>query len=63
MDKLAYLLGPIGCAVAMVICMALMARGGRNRPGQTAKGDTEEIAALRAEVAELKADRSQPVDG
>ena len=62
MDKLLYLLGPLACAGMMVVCMALMGRGmRRDRPQDTDESD--EIAALRAEVAELRAERTRAGDG
>ena len=65
MDKLLYLLAPLGCAVMMIVCVAMMAKGMRrgHRPDQA---DTDEVAALRAEVGELRAqrtDQAAPVDG
>lgn len=63
MDKLIFLIGPVGCAVAMVVCMAMMGRGMRRRGTQGDPAPTEELAALRAEVAELRAERQTPVDG
>ncbi|HUP85291.1 MAG TPA: hypothetical protein VM143_06460 [Acidimicrobiales bacterium] len=68
MDNLFYLVGPLGCAVMMAACMAMMARGMR-RDGPAEQGDTgdhDEIAALRAQVAELRAERAEqatPIDG
>jgi hypothetical protein len=58
MDKLLYLLGPLGCAVMMVVCMAMMARGMRGQKDAD-QHDDDGIAALRAEVAELRAERDQ----
>ena len=63
MDNLVYLVGPVGCAVAMVVCMAMMARGMHGRHTQVAPAPAEELAALRAEVAELRAERQTAVDG
>lgn len=65
MDKLLYLLAPAGCAVMMIACMAMMARGMR-RGHQPDHTNDDEVAALRAEVAELRAERapqSSSVDG
>ena len=65
MDKLLYLVGPLGCAVMMAVCMAMMARG--MRCGAHAdQPDNTEVAALRAEVAQLRAEQTQPaapIDG
>lgn len=64
MDKLLYLIGPFGCVVGMLICMALMRRGMARGHTPTDHGaDTSEVAALRAEVAELRAQQSASVDG
>lgn len=62
MDKLVYLLfGPLGCIVGMAACMAMMGRGKR-RPEPEA-GSIEEIAVLRAEVAELRREQAEPTNG
>ena len=63
MDKLVYLIGPAGCAVVMVVCMAMMGRGMRRQGTQDDPTPTEEVAALRAEVAELRSERQTAVDG
>ena len=59
MDKLLYLAGPLGCAVMMIVCMAMMAKGmrGGHQPHETdaSQTDADEVAALRAEVAQLRA--------
>lgn len=41
----------LGCGLMMAACMALMGRG-HKKP--TAPSDEQQIAALRAEVAELR---------
>lgn len=41
----------LGCGLMLVACMVLMGRGRRNDPPPTAEG----VAALRAEVARLRA--------
>lgn len=62
MDNLLYLLAPLGCGVMMVLCMVMMGRGMRHKPAAESPAENEEIAALRAEVAELRTERSR-VDG
>ena len=68
MNNLLYLLGPLGCAALMAVCMAMLARGMR-RGGSAEPSDStehDEVAALRAQVAELRAERAgqpTPVDG
>ena len=63
MEKLAYLLPVLGCAV-MMGAMMLMMRGGHGRPGPAAAqpdpSTQEEIAMLRAEIAGLRAAQVQP---
>lgn len=62
MNNLPYLVAPIGCAVMMAVCMAMMARGVR-RDGHAGHGDAsqhDEVAALRAEVAQLRAEQTEP---
>jgi hypothetical protein len=42
MKYLGYLLGPLGCALGMVVCMVMMARGNRRRatdPGPEEAGE------------------------
>jgi hypothetical protein len=60
MEKLLYLLPALGCPLGMAVCMWLMMRSGKS--GQAAEPDTpvpaaldQEIAALRAEVDQLRA--------
>jgi hypothetical protein len=59
MDKLVYLLPALGCAVMMGAMMWMMMRGNDNTAqGQQPDTSTaEEIAALRAEIAALRADK------
>ncbi|MFP5319167.1 MAG: hypothetical protein ACLGI2_12865 [Acidimicrobiia bacterium] len=54
MEYLAYLLGPLGCALAMVVLMALMARGMRRPERGVDPAEAQEVAELRAEIAELR---------
>ena len=65
MNNLLYLLGPLGCAAMMAVCMAMMARGmrrgGNAEPSDSAEHD--EVAALRAQVAELRAERAEQPAG
>jgi hypothetical protein len=64
-DKLLYLLPVLGC-VAMMCLMIVMMRGGHTGRGAAAQPDprtAEEIARLRAEIAELRAQQSKPADG
>lgn len=60
MDNLVYLLPVLGC-VAMMAVMVWLMRGNRTpaQPGGEADGGREEIAALRAEVAALRAQQGE----
>ncbi len=62
MDKLVYLLPVLGC-VAMMGLMMWMMRGNHSNAAQSDPRTAEEIAALRAEVAELRARQGAPADG
>jgi len=59
MDKLVYLLPAVGCAVMMGGMMWMMMRGNHaSMSAQQPETDTAtEIAALRAEIAALRADQ------
>lgn len=65
MDKLIYLLPVLGCA-AMMGLMMLMMRGNHSGNGmaqaQSDPNTQEEIAMLRAEIATLRAQQTQPTD-
>jgi len=62
MNNVMYLLlGPLGCLLAMAVCMAMMARGRRSNP-HPEPGVADEVAALRAEVARLSAERAAPAE-
>jgi len=62
MNNLVYLLlGPLGCVLAMAVCMAMMARGKRSN-AHPEPGVTDEVAALRAEVARLSAELAAPAE-
>lgn len=64
MDKLVYLLlGPLGCVAGMAVCMALMARGRRRAEAEAQPAPADEVDALRAEVAQLRAERSEAGNG
>jgi cytochrome c biogenesis protein CcmG/thiol:disulfide interchange protein DsbE len=63
MEYLLYLLAPLGCALGMVVCMAVMARASRRRETQPGPVESEELAALRSEIAELRGERSGAGDG
>lgn len=46
----------LGCGVMMLVCMAMMGMAGRKRTDQSnPTGSSEEVAALRDEVARLRA--------
>ena len=53
MEYLAYLLSPLGCALGMVVLMALMARSMRRPQRGVDHAEAKEVADLRAEIAEL----------
>jgi hypothetical protein len=59
MDKLVYLLPVLGCAAMMGGMMWMMMRGNHNttQAPQPDTGTADEIAALRAEIAALRADK------
>jgi hypothetical protein len=61
-DTLVYLLSVLGCA-AMMGLMTWMMRGNHANAAPPDPNTAEEITRLRAEVAELRAQRTEPVDG
>jgi hypothetical protein len=63
MKYLLYLVGPLGCVLGMAVCMAVMARGNRRPETKPSPTPSEELAALRAEIAELREERSGADDG
>lgn len=65
MDKLVFLLGPAGCAIGMVVCVAMMRRGSRGAATDAVSSPTltDEVAALRAEVAQLRSETSVDARG
>lgn len=56
MRDLIYLLAVLACPVGMGLMMLLMMRGGHSNQNSTAGGD--EVALLRAEVEQLRAENS-----
>ena len=62
MDYLAYLLGPLGCALGMVVLMALMPRGMCRSERGVERAEPKEVTDLRAEIAELRGMSSGPGD-
>ena len=62
MDKLVYLLlGPVGCVTGMAGWMAMLVR--RKRRAEADAAPTDEVAALRDEATELRAERSEAGSG
>ncbi len=59
MNELLYLLGPLGCVAMVAIAAVLITRAGRGSPPPTDR----EVAALRHEVARLRAERRTGPDG
>ena len=62
MEYLAYLLGPLGCALGMAVLMALMARGMRRPRSGVDPAEAKEVADLRAEIAKLRGKPSRAGD-
>ena len=64
MDKLVYLLlGPLSCVAGMAGGMAMMARSRRRAKSDAHPAPADEVDALRAEVAQLRAERSEAGSG
>lgn len=63
MEYLGYLIGPLGCALGMVVMMAMMARGRRSPDTRPSHRAEEDAVALRAEVEELRGKRLGAHDG
>ena len=60
MRILASLVPLLGCGAMMAACMGLMARNhARSSDATSAPVDRAEVEALRAEVAELRAERTR----
>ena len=63
MKALLYLFPILGCAGMMLICMLLM--GGHRlfkRGSEPETASAADVEALRAEVARLRADQTEPTD-
>jgi hypothetical protein len=56
MQALFYAVAALACPVGMGVMMWLMMRG--NRRGDTADAGSQQVAALRAEIDQLKAERA-----
>lgn len=62
MDNLVNLvLGPVGCVTGVAVWMAMLVR--RRRRADAGAAPTDEVAALRGEVTELRANRSEAGNG
>jgi hypothetical protein len=57
MQALFYGVAALACPVGMGVMMWLMMRGGQNKNGADGDGQ-QQVAELRAEIDELKADRA-----
>ena len=62
MRYLGYLLGPLGCALGMVVCMAIMARRNRRRGTSAGPEQAEEGTALGPATPELPNEQSAASD-
>ena len=64
MDRLVYLLlRPLGCVAGLAGGMAMMARSRRRAKADAHPAPADEVDALRAEVAQLRAERSEAGSG
>lgn len=57
MQSLLYDLAVLACPVGMAVMMRMMMRG--HRPGADDPGGQDQVAQLRAEVDQLKAERDE----
>lgn len=63
MAQLLYPLALLACPVGMGLMMWMMMRGGAQNPAEPGNGATgDEVARLRAEVDQLRAAQSRPVE-
>lgn len=58
MESLLYGLAVLACPVGMGVMMWMMARGNRGRGGAGSPGGQDQVAQLRDEIDQLKAERA-----